>query len=104
MLTLFLFPEKISELSIYEPTEHELEAAATSPDALIGAWTRNLRSLAWIPWRDNDELWGIQTLDEEEESRLGDPGQWRQELVAHNGPTTLNDLDGYVFATASVEA
>ena len=58
---------EISELSIHQPTEHELEAAATSPDALIGVWTRNLRALSWMPWRDNDELWGIQTLDEEEE-------------------------------------
>lgn len=39
----------------------------------------------------------MQTLDEEEESRLADPEKWRQELIARNDPTTLNDLDGYVL-------
>jgi hypothetical protein len=95
LLTL-LSPGKLSELSIYQPTSHELLAAATSPEALIGTWTRNLLTLAWIPWRNDDDLYGMQTLDEEEESRLADPEKWRQELIATTGPTTLNDLDGYV--------
>lgn len=69
---------------------------ATSPDALIGAWARNLRTFAWIPWRDDDKLWGMQTLSEEEESRLSDPEKLRQELIERTGPTTVVDFDGYV--------
>lgn len=90
-------PEEISQLSIYEPTDLELLSAATSPESLIGTWTHNLLTLAWIPWRNDDDLYGMQTLDPEEESRLADPEKWRQELIACNGPTTINDLEGYVF-------
>lgn len=39
------YPGKVSELSIYEPSEEALEAAATSSDALIGTWVQNLRTL-----------------------------------------------------------
>jgi hypothetical protein len=81
---------------MYEPTEHELQAVATSPDALVGVWARNLSSFAWIPWRDDDELWGMQTLSEEEEAWVSDPEKLRQELRESTGPTTLVDLDGYV--------
>ena len=72
-----------------------------TPDALIGAWTRNLRSLAWIPWRDDEELWGMQTLHEDEESWLADPEKWRRVLIERTGPTILNDLDGYVDSQVS---
>ncbi|GAB7327791.1 hypothetical protein MBLNU13_g11595t2 [Cladosporium sp. NU13] len=92
------FPlEKLSELSSYEPTEHELAAAAVTPEDLIGVWARNLLTLAWVSWRDDEELSGMQMLDDEDESWLADPENWRQELIARNGPMTLNDLDGQPF-------
>jgi hypothetical protein len=33
---------------------------------------------------------------EEEEAWLSDPEKRRQELIERTGPTTLNDLDGYI--------
>jgi hypothetical protein len=63
---------------------------------MVGVWARNLRSFAWIPWRDDDELWGMQTILEEEEAWLSDPEKLRQELIESTGPTMLVDLDGYV--------
>jgi hypothetical protein len=40
---------KIAELSIYDPTVPELEAAEVSPNTMIGVWVENLQTLDWIP-------------------------------------------------------
>jgi len=86
----------IAELSIYEPTVPELEAAEVSLDAMIGVWAENLRTLDWIPWRDDKTIWGIDYLPEETEPRLSDPEKHRQELIESIGPSELVDHEGYV--------
>jgi hypothetical protein len=86
----------MAELSIYEPTVPELEAAEVSPDALIGVWAENLRTLDWIPWRDDETIWGIDYLPAETEARLSDPEKHRQGLIESTGPCELVDHEGYV--------
>lgn len=88
---------KIAELSIYEPTEEEFEAAATTPDALIVPWVRNLRTLTWVPWRDEDVLWVMDWLTEECEAWLADPEKLRQECEARTRTTTIFDAEGRIL-------
>lgn len=91
---------KIADLPIYEPTEEEFEAAATSPDALIAPWVLNLRALTWVPWRNDDNLWGMDWLTEGFEAWLADPERLRQESEARTGPTTIFDAEGRVLCVS----
>lgn len=68
-------------MSLYEPTEREIAAAATSTEALVGATVEKPRMLDRIPCRNDDDLLGIEYLTEEDEACLADPEKYRQELT-----------------------
>lgn len=73
---------KIAELDVYSPTIQALEAASTDVDELLGTWIRNLQTLAWIPWRDEDRFLGMELPPTSEQSSwLADPENRRRELV-----------------------
>jgi hypothetical protein len=67
---------------VYEPTVRELEAASIEVDETLGSWIRNLQTLAWIPWRDDDRFLGMEVPpSNEQESWLEDPEKRRLELL-----------------------
>lgn len=72
----------MADLTVYEPTIEELEAASTAVDELLGKWIRNLQTFDWIPWRDDDRFLGMELPpSSEQESWLADPEKRRLELV-----------------------
>lgn len=68
-------------MSPCEPTECEFASTATSTEALVGAGVEKLRTLDRTPWRNDDDLFGMEHLTEEEEACLADPEKYRQELT-----------------------
>lgn len=61
-----------------------------------------LHTLAWIPWRDDENLYGLEFLSDEEEEWLLDEEAHRRDLVAPTGPTTLVDFEGYVACSLRI--
>ena len=73
---------KVAELSVYEPTVRELEAASVDVDELIGGWIRKLQTLDWVPWRDEDRFLGMEIPPSgEQENWLVDSEQRRLKLL-----------------------
>jgi hypothetical protein len=67
---------------VYEPTVRRLEAASIEVDELLGTWIRDLQTLAWIPWRDDDRFLVMEVpTSSEQEDWLADPEKRRLELL-----------------------